>query len=132
MWKITDNRFLILEMYIVHIEPSTLNLCYRHLWTTSSVPNYMNVLIGTKIWRNLWRNYKNAQLWLDLYLNQLSNELFCNQNKDFKKKDMMVWSSEKVVFVSVKFSIWISCFYIKMYYNLCHSMSKSAKFWNLG
>jgi hypothetical protein len=57
--------------------PSTFQYLGASQWDTPSVPNYLSVLIGTQILRNLWGICKNAQLGLNPDLNQLSNELFC-------------------------------------------------------
>jgi hypothetical protein len=48
--------------------------------TTSPIPNYMSVLIGTQILMNQWRIYKNTQLGPNPNSNQLSNKLFCTKS----------------------------------------------------
>jgi hypothetical protein len=53
---------------------------------TPSVPNYLSVLIGTQILRNLWEICENAQLGSNSSLNKLSNELFYTQNGVVNKK----------------------------------------------
>jgi hypothetical protein len=47
---------------------------------TPYVLNYLSVLIGTQILRNLWRLCENAQLGYDPSLNKLFNEIFYTQN----------------------------------------------------
>jgi hypothetical protein len=87
----------------------------------------LTLLTRTRILRNLWGIYKNAQIGLDLILNQLSNELFFAQNRAISKKTWWFWSSCSLVFMS-NFHI----FYIKMCYNLYHGTSELAELWDLG
>jgi hypothetical protein len=70
------------------------------LKNTPSVPNYLNVLIGTQILRNLWRICENTKLGSNPSLNKLSNELFYTQNGVVNKK---IWWFDHAV---VEFS-WI-------------------------
>jgi hypothetical protein len=56
------------------------------LHDTPSIPNYLSVLIGTQILKNLWGICKNAQPRFNLWLDQLSNEILCTQNGVVNKK----------------------------------------------
>jgi hypothetical protein len=62
---------------------------------TPSIPNYLSVLIGTQILRNLWGFVKNAQPIFNPNLNKLSSELFYTQNGVGNKK--IWWFDESVV-----------------------------------
>jgi hypothetical protein len=62
---------------------------------TPSIPNYLTLLTRTRILRNVWRIYKNAQLGLDSILNKLSNELFYTQNEATSQK--IWWFDQPVV-----------------------------------
>jgi hypothetical protein len=63
-----------------------------------SVPNYLSVLIGTQILRNLWGICENVQLGFNPSLNKLSNELFYTQNQVVNKK--IWWFDQAVVWFS--------------------------------
>jgi hypothetical protein len=45
-------------------------------------PNYLSILIGTRVITNLWGICKNLQLGHDVDLNQLFNELCCTHTKE--------------------------------------------------
>jgi hypothetical protein len=55
-------------------------------WHTSSVPDYLSVLIGSQRLKNFWGICENAQLGSNPSLNKLSNELFYIQNGVVNKK----------------------------------------------
>jgi hypothetical protein len=65
------------------LPPDTMEFEYSLLipWnlSTPSVPNYLSVLIGTQILRNLWGICENTQLGSNPSLNELSNELIYTQ-----------------------------------------------------
>jgi hypothetical protein len=112
LWKIVGNyllsrkiwnhfassRFLLLHLHkisqkITPIPHMQISLFSRFMVllpyifsSTPSVPNYLSILIVTQILRNLWGICKNVQLGFNLDLHQLSNELFCTQNKVVKKR----------------------------------------------
>jgi hypothetical protein len=73
--------FECIEMSIMLVEE------LHHYWNnTPSVPNYFSVINETQILKNLWGICKNYKLKVDSDLNQLSNELFCIQNRVVSKK----------------------------------------------
>jgi hypothetical protein len=65
---------------------SLILLCQKKLKNTPLVPNYLSVLIGIQILRNLRGICENAQLGFNLSLNKLSNEIFYTQNGVVNKK----------------------------------------------
>jgi hypothetical protein len=78
-----------------HVQMETRKFYRKDILThTPSVPNYLSVLIGTQILRNLWRICENAQLGSNPSLNKLSNELFYTQNGVVNKK---IWWFDHVV-----------------------------------
>jgi hypothetical protein len=86
------------DMFVVTIEGRLLweprNRWPYVLSYTPSVPNYLSVLIGTQILRNLWGICENAQRGSNKSLNKLSNELFYTQNGVVNKK---IWLFNHVV-----------------------------------
>jgi hypothetical protein len=74
-----------LNLFILNLTKlwGNFKICSLLIWCLSStpfVPNYLILLTRTRILRNLWGIYKNAQLGLDPVLTKLSNELFYSQN----------------------------------------------------
>jgi hypothetical protein len=62
---------------------------------TPSFPNYLSVLIGTQILRNLWGIYEIVQLGSNPSLHKLFNELFFTQNGVINNK--IWWFDQAVV-----------------------------------
>ena len=58
----------------------SVDVGWQKLEYTRSVPNYLSVLTGTQILRNLWGIFKNIPLGSNPGLNQFSIVLFCTQN----------------------------------------------------
>jgi hypothetical protein len=95
---------------------------WQKLEYTPSVPNYLSVLTGTQILRNLWGIFKNIQLGSNPGLNQFSIVLFCTQNGVVNG----------LIRLQSCFHVQFLNFCIKICYNLCRGTLGLAEIWNLG
>jgi hypothetical protein len=92
---------------------------------TLSIPNYLSVLIGIQIWKNLWWICKNAQLGSNSGLNKLSNELFYTQNGIINKRIWWFDQGCNLVFMFNFQNFASRCIII------CHNTLELAEIWNL-